>query len=545
MPRLILHAGTPVAGSREIPRTLAGRREQLRAQGVFYPNAMRFFGRDEASHRPFAYGMRGTDDLQLELAHEFAAHIRDEAAEDETVVLSADSMHRHVDGVDSWLGIRDVGELWERKRRYLHNLANLFSGFDIDVVMIVGRPDRFIEGVYTELIAKAGLQQPFHRWREPRAWLCDYSSHIELLTSIFPNVSVHRDDGSAGSGVRALLSWIGLAGSVEPAAERGSPDPRVMLWLRLVRPATPREQMAFAFSDQATRLFDGEGQATWWSSLEERLAFLHRFDGPYGHSWFDAPTANGPVAELDDVVAGRIAGCWQRWRQRAYVKAVLFDGGDEPETGHPGSSEITAEGGRQASHSPPLRLQSVDEPNSAPAKHPRRFEVIKRFLQPGSVGAELGTFKGNFLDHLLSVGPERVYAVDPWYRHTARWLWAEGDQSTVNALATILETFKKEIDAGVLIPRVEFSTDFLSSLPDDALDWVYLDSTHGLDQTRQELVLCQRKVKRSGYIIGDDYQPDPAHKHYGVWRAVQEGVRAGELELLVDGQAQQFVVTTR
>lgn len=68
MPRLILHVGTPVAGSREVQSTLAGRREQLRAQGVVYPNARRFFGRDEESHRPFAYGMTGTDGLQLELA---------------------------------------------------------------------------------------------------------------------------------------------------------------------------------------------------------------------------------------------------------------------------------------------------------------------------------------------------------------------------------------------------------------------------------------------------------------------------------------------
>lgn len=545
MPRLILHVGTPVAGSREIQRTLAGHREQLRAQGLFYPNAKRFFGRDDESHRPFAQGMTGTDDLQLELAHEFAAHIRDEAAEDETVVLSAESMHRHVDGVDSWLSIRDAGELWERKRRYLQRVADLFSGFDLHVLMVVERPDRFIEDVYTELIATAGVQQPLHRWREPRAWLCDYSSHVELLTSIFPHVSVRRVDGAAGSAARAVVSWLGVEGSVEPSPERDPPDARVLLWLRLVRPATRREHVAFAVSDEARRLFGHDGPATWWGSLQARLAFLHRFDGPYGHSWFDAPTENGPVAELDDVVATRIDACWQRWRRRAYVKAVLFGGGDEPGTGHPGSGATTAGGGQQTSRSSPLRLQSVDEPNSAPGKHPRRFEVIERFLQPGSIGAELGTFKGNFLDHLLSVGPERVYAVDPWYRHTARWPWAEGDQSTVNALATILATFKEEIEAGVLVPRVEFSTDFLSSLPDGALDWVYLDSTHGLDQTRQELALCQRKVKRSGYIIGDDYQPDPAHKHYGVWRAVQERVRAGELELVVDGQAQQFVVTTR
>lgn len=188
-----------------------------------------------------------------------------------------------------------------------------------------------------------------------------------------------------------------------------------------------------------------------------------------------------------------------------------------------------------------MRLQTPAESGANPERLSTRLKVAKPYLPQGSVGAELGVFKGSFTDYLLSTNPSKLYSVDPWYRASQSWESAKGDKSTLNAFRRILEVFADDINNGTLVPLAEFSQVFLASLQDDTLDWVYIDTSHSYDQTKIELELCCRKVKRSGYIIGDDYHPDPSHKHHGVWKAVHEFVDSGQLELVVDGEASQFV----
>lgn len=188
-----------------------------------------------------------------------------------------------------------------------------------------------------------------------------------------------------------------------------------------------------------------------------------------------------------------------------------------------------------------MRLQSNVETSSSPEKCAARISTIAAFLKPGMQGAELGVFKGAFLDHLLTTKPKRLFAVDPWYRAGPEWEWAKGEKSTLRAFIKILDEFAEEIAGRLLEPRVEFSQQFLQSIPNQSLDWVYIDTTHRYEQTKTEIDLSLQKVRSGGLIMGDDYTSDPMHKHYGVYRAVQENVAAKRLELLVDGENRQFV----
>ena len=79
---------------------------------------------------------------------------------------------------------------------------------------------------------------------------------------------------------------------------------------------------------------------------------------------------------------------------------------------------------------------------------------------------------------------------------------------------------------------IAYDQDFLATLPDAYFDWIYLDTTHTYEQTRLELQLLQKKVKPSGVIAGDDWQPDPAHPHHGVYKAVQEVIADGKYRIL-------------
>ncbi len=162
-----------------------------------------------------------------------------------------------------------------------------------------------------------------------------------------------------------------------------------------------------------------------------------------------------------------------------------------------------------------------------------REEFLRKTIPANGVGAELGVFKGTFTRSLLEATRARkLYIVDPWHRLGARWEWASGDRSTINALRRILDEHRDDLVAGRLELVIDTDLAFLKRLDDGALDWAYVDTTHQYEQTKSELDLLQRKVKPGGVIAGDDWQPDPSHRHHGVCRAVREFVAVQPFELL-------------
>lgn len=166
-------------------------------------------------------------------------------------------------------------------------------------------------------------------------------------------------------------------------------------------------------------------------------------------------------------------------------------------------------------------------------KNHRRREVLKSVIPAAGVGAELGVHKGHLTSFLVDwLNPKKLYAVDPWYLLGPTWEWAAGDKSTVNALARTIRRLRPAIETGQVEVVVQDDLVFLSELPDGALNWVYLDSSHMYDHTVKELELLIRKVKPGGIIAGDDWQPDPQHRHYGVCKAVREFESAGHLNLI-------------
>lgn len=189
------------------------------------------------------------------------------------------------------------------------------------------------------------------------------------------------------------------------------------------------------------------------------------------------------------------------------------------------------------------RLPAYDEPSSSPNRCKERHDAIKDYLKPGGVGAEIGVFKGAFVDYLLSSNPSKLYLVDPWYLLAPKWEWAIGDQSTVRAFMRIMKEYQKEIESGLIEPHIRFSEEFLSLMPDDHFDWVYIDTLHEYEATVAELNLALRKVKPTGFIIGDDWVMDEDHAHHGTFKAVKEFEAAGKLKLHVKGDAMQYVAS--
>jgi hypothetical protein len=159
---------------------------------------------------------------------------------------------------------------------------------------------------------------------------------------------------------------------------------------------------------------------------------------------------------------------------------------------------------------------------------PRR-ERFLRHLPRGSVGAEVGVFRGQFTRHILDVvRPSRLHLVDAWWllygeRYPDWGAYTDhGRLGTREAYEEVREILRRHDRAGVAVIHVADDLQCLAGFPPETFDWVYLDSSHEYEHTRRELALLVPRMKRGGVICGDDWHDDPAHEHHGVAKAVRE-----------------------
>ena len=154
-----------------------------------------------------------------------------------------------------------------------------------------------------------------------------------------------------------------------------------------------------------------------------------------------------------------------------------------------------------------------------------------------AVGVEIGVKEGLFSEHLLQHWNGRLLrSIDPWrefpkseYRDSANVSQAEQD-------ALYRATVKKLMPyaARSVIWRLT-STEAADLIPDNSLDFCYLDADHSHHAVRQDLQTWYEKVKSGGIIAGHDYIPDGTYSFgtFGVRTAVTEFVRARNLDLVV------------
>lgn len=129
-----------------------------------------------------------------------------------------------------------------------------------------------------------------------------------------------------------------------------------------------------------------------------------------------------------------------------------------------------------------------------------RNELPKFFKDQGyKVGAEIGVYKGEFTEKLCQAGL-KIYAIDPWivyknYRkHPKELPYDELYQNTVNLL--------KPYDCTII---KKTSMEALDDIPDESLDFVYIDGNHSLPYITQDIYEWNRKVRVGGVISGHDY----------------------------------------
>jgi hypothetical protein len=166
-----------------------------------------------------------------------------------------------------------------------------------------------------------------------------------------------------------------------------------------------------------------------------------------------------------------------------------------------------------------------------------RYTVIRQLLGQNTVGAEIGVYKGGFAEFLLP-HCRRLYLVDPWYRLKPFWGERKPENSSVIALINILQVYSSEIEESRVVVIPDFSVNFLNGVKQREFDWIYLDASHSYKNTASEIEASVRVIRPGGYLMGDDYDPDPASNQHGVYLAVNEFIQARGIQLAVNSSRQ-------
>jgi hypothetical protein len=148
------------------------------------------------------------------------------------------------------------------------------------------------------------------------------------------------------------------------------------------------------------------------------------------------------------------------------------------------------------------RIQGAGDTDAA------RFELWTSIINEmkAATCAEVGVYKGNFARQILRDCPtiEKYYMLDPW-RHLDDW------NKPANVANKRFREFKQEA-----LDTTEFAAqkrvvlegrtvDVSDEIPDQSLDFAYVDGDHTLRGITIDLIRIWPKIKDAGVLAGDDF----------------------------------------
>jgi predicted O-methyltransferase YrrM len=136
------------------------------------------------------------------------------------------------------------------------------------------------------------------------------------------------------------------------------------------------------------------------------------------------------------------------------------------------------------------------------------------------VGAEIGVQRGhNSLQIIKSGWTGKIMAVDLWDNHD------EYTEALINLGGLKVDMIKGE------------SLSIAKLIPDESLDWIYIDADHTFNGIYNDLHAWYSKVRKGGIVSGHDYLDGNYNGYlnapYGVKTVVDDFVRENNKELNV------------
>ena len=146
------------------------------------------------------------------------------------------------------------------------------------------------------------------------------------------------------------------------------------------------------------------------------------------------------------------------------------------------------------------------------AGSPSRFDLWRRLLRarPVECVAEIGVWKGDFARAILADFStiRKYYMIDPW-AHLPDWNkpFNIDDQTFEDVYAEALQ--KTDFAASRRIVLRGRTSAVIEEIPDQSLDFAYVDGDHTLRGITMDLIQVLPKIKDNGLIGGDDFVNKP------------------------------------
>jgi len=113
------------------------------------------------------------------------------------------------------------------------------------------------------------------------------------------------------------------------------------------------------------------------------------------------------------------------------------------------------------------------------------------------IGAEVGVFRGeNSVALLEKLNLKKLYAIDPWRNY-------QGYTKDLTEAKT--QTLKRLKDYKQVQIIDTFSDQAAKLIPDNSLDFVYIDGNHTYEYAKPDIEIHYEKVKSCGVIAGHDF----------------------------------------
>jgi hypothetical protein len=190
-------------------------------------------------------------------------------------------------------------------------------------------------------------------------------------------------------------------------------------------------------------------------------------------------------------------------------------------------------------------------------------DKILHLIKPGTIGAEIGVWKGSSSEKFLKRGLKKFYMVDSWSLAGYDPAFQVNDPTI--SLTSILNNYRRMVGSkhpadfekfydkiyeGVVkkfsgykeaeIVRMGANEWFEQyKKTGEKLDWIYIDGDHSYTGVKNDLNNAIEVVKSGGVIIGDDYKwKSLTADKGGVKKAVNEFVSQRSLNLSAHGNVQ-------
>ena len=108
----------------------------------------------------------------------------------------------------------------------------------------------------------------------------------------------------------------------------------------------------------------------------------------------------------------------------------------------------------------------------------------------------------------------KLICVDPW---------AAFGKNSDEHMEGVYESARKRLNGKKVVWKRMPSTEGAKEVPDETLDFVYIDGLHDFDSVMQDLILWCKKVRRGGIVSGHDFVYAPRE---GVIEAVTAYTKA-------------------